>query len=683
MAESVNNHGAFVWSIAELLRGDYTQSDYQKVILPLVVIRRLDAVLEPTKDAVLDKYAQYKDKVDNVAPILEQVSGEQFYNISPLTFTKILDDPSTVADNLRAYLAGFSPSAREVIDKFEFDTQISSLDDKDLLYLVLSRFADLDLHPDLVSNEEMGYLYEELIRKFSELSNETAGEHFTPREVIELMVNLLFIEDDDVLAKSGVVRTIYDPAAGTGGMLAVAEKHLRSMNPNATLEVFGQELNAKTYAVCRSDMMLKGQNAENIIYGNSLSGDGFAGRTFDYMLANPPFGVDWGKYAQPIRDEAAEKGFDGRFGAGLPRKSDGSMLFLMQMISKMKKPEDGGSRIAIVFNGSPLFTGAAGGGESEIRRWIIENDWLEAIVALPEQMFYNTGIATYFWIVTNRKADHRKGKVQLVDAREMWEPMRKSLGDKRRYMSTDQIDEVTRWYGSFAESDTVKIFDNSHFGYQRITVDRPMRRIWIADDDSIERLRASKAFANLGKDKKGEEDGVGVTRQEALVAAFGDSAWPNPFTEFDDFWGHYRYNIEQRGVKPTAQIRKMVFEATARHAPEAEPMRDKNGNPEPDSEIRDQENVSMEGLPVPWMADPMPRIESEPYLRSVDTYMDAEVLPWVPDAWVDHPKTKLGYEIPFTREFYVYTPPRPLTEINREIETLESEILELLGEIRE
>jgi type I restriction enzyme M protein len=401
----------------------------------------------------------------------------------------------------------------------------------------------------------MGYLYEELIRKFSELSNETAGEHFTPREVIELMVNLLFIEDDDVLAKSGVVRTVYDPAAGTGGMLATAEKHLRSMNPNATLEVFGQELNAKTYAVCRSDMMLKGQNAENIVCGNSLSSDGFKGRTFDYILANPPFGVDWGKYAQPIKDEAAELGYDGRFGSGLPRKSDGSMLFLMQMISKMKNPEDGGSRVAIVFIGSPLFTGAAAGGESEIRRWIIENDWLEAIVALPEQMFYNTGIATYFWVVTNRKADHRKGKVQLIDAREMWEPMRKSLGNKRRYISQEQIKAITREYGAFTESDMVKIFNNSHFGYQRITVDRPMRRIWIVDDESIERLQASKAFANLGKDKKGEEAGAGAARQEALVAAFGDSSWPNPFTEFDGFWSHYRYNIEQRGVKPKAPIK--------------------------------------------------------------------------------------------------------------------------------
>ena len=593
MAALVNNHGAFVWSIAELLRGDYKQSEYQKVVLPLVVIRRLDAVLEPTKDAVLAKHKQYKDRVDNVAPILRQVSGEQFYNTSPLTFTKLLDDPGMVADNLRAYIAAFSPSAREVIDKFEFNTQITRLDKADLLYLVLSKFADLDLHPEKVSNEEMGYLYEDLIRKFSELSNETAGEHFTPREVIELMVNLLFIEDDDVLSKPGVVRTVYDPAAGTGGMLATADKHLRDMNPKAILEVFGQELNAETYAVCRSDMMLKGQNADNIAFGNSFTEDAFSGRTFDYMLANPPFGVDWGKYAQPIRDEHGQLGHDGRFGAGLPRKSDGAMLFLQQMVSKMKKPEDGGSRIAIVFNGSPLFTGAAGGGESEIRRWIIEQDWLEAIVALPEQMFYNTGIATYFWIVTNRKAEHRKGKIQLVDAREMWEPMRKSLGNKRRFVSTQQINEITKWYGAFTESDTVKIFDNAHFGYQRITVERPIR-----------------------------------------------------------------------------------------DSPDAEPILDAKGNRKPDPDLRDRENVPLEGLPVPWTSDPKLRLESEPYRKAIDAYVESEVLPWVPDAWVDHTKTKLGYEIPFTREFYVYTPPRPLEEINAEIETLESEILDLLREVQ-
>jgi type I restriction enzyme M protein len=357
------------------------------------------------------------------------------------------------------------------------------------------------------------------------------------------------------------------------------------------------------------------------------------------------------------------------------------MLFLEQMISKMKKPEDGGSRIAIVFNGSPLFTGAAGGGESEIRRWIIENDWLEAIVALPEQMFYNTGIATYLWIVTNRKAEHRRGEVQLVDAREMWEPMRKSLGDKRRFISTDQIDEIPRWYGSFTESDTVKIFDNSHFGYQRITVERPMRRSFIVDDETILRLDASKAFVRLGKDKKGEDPGSGAARQEAMRAGFADTEWPETPGPFDALWDRYRHNLEQRGFKADATIRKLFFEATERHDPDADPIRDKQGNPEPDPDLRDQENVPLEGLPIPWMPDPKPRFESAPYRRRIDEYMKAEVLPWVPDAWVNHTKTKLGYEIPFTREFYVYTPPRPLDEIDTEIEHLEAEILELLKEV--
>jgi type I restriction enzyme M protein len=528
----------------------------------------------------------------------------------------------------------------------------------------------------------MGYLYEELIRKFSELSNETAAGHFTPREVIELMVNLLFIEDDDVLAKSGVVRTVYDPAAGTGGMLATAEKHLRSMNPNATLEVFGQELNAKTYAVCRSDMMLKGQNAENIVCGNSLSSDGFKGRTFDYMLANPPFGVDWGKYAQPIKDEAAELGYDGRFGSGLPRKSDGSMLFLMQMISKMKKPEDGGSTVAIVFNGSPLFTGTAGGGESEIRRWIIENDWLEAIVALPEQMFYNTGIATYFWVVTNRKADHRKGKVQLIDAREMWEPMRKSLGNKRRYMSQEQIKAITREYGAFTESDMVKIFNNSHFGYLRITVERPMRRVFVVDEAAMGRLDASKVFQRLGKDRKGEEPGTGKDYQQRVRAAFADNSWFQEPQPYDALWAEFVKDLNRYELKPDATMRKLFFDVAGRHDSDAESMLDNKGNPIPDPDLRGNENVPLEGLAVPWMPDPEPRLESEPYRSSINEFLETEVVPWVPDAWVDHTKTKLGYEIPFSREFYVYTPPRPLAEINTEIEQLEVEILELLREVK-
>src|SRR6266496_2678890 len=464
----LRNHASFIWSVADKLRGVYKQSEYGRVILPLVVLRRLDCVLEPTKDKVLRTFERFAPRVENVGPLLEQASGERFYNTSLLNLKKVLGDPERIADNLQAYMAEFSPEARDVLEKFDFRTQIERLDRANLLYLVLSRFCDLDLHPEAVTNLEMGYLYEELIRRFSELSNETAGEHFTPREVIRLMVNLLFIEDDRLLSKPGVVKTLFDPACGTGGMLSVAEDHLRTLNPEARLEVYGQELNPETYAICRSDMMLKGQDASHIVLGNSFSDDGFPNQHFDYLLANPPFGVEWKKVEKPIRDEYESKGFAGRFGAGLPRINDGSFLFLQHMIAKMKPVEQGGSRLAIVFNGSPLFTGAAGSGESEIRRWIIENDWLEAVVALPDQLFYNTGIFTYFWVVTNRKAPERRGKVQLVDARAFSTKMRKSLGEKRKEISRAQIEEITRLYGEFAEGEKVKIFPNEAFGFLRI-----------------------------------------------------------------------------------------------------------------------------------------------------------------------------------------------------------------------
>ena len=421
---AINNHAAFIWSVADLLRGDYKQSEYGKVVLPLTVLRRLDCVIEPVKQAMLAKHAEVKDTVDNFGPILDRLTDiKHLWNTSKFDLPKLLDDPDHLADNLRAYIAGFSPQVRDIIEQFDLDTQITRLDKSNLLYKVLSKFTEIDLHPNVVSNLEMGYLYEELIRRFSELSNETAGEHFTPREVIRLMVNLLFIEDDDLLAKPGIAKTLFDPACGTGGMLSVAEDHLRHLNPAAQLHVWGQELNPETFATCRSDMMLKGQNAENITRGNSLKpydaaeaakggdpGDGHEGRRFDYLLANPPFGVEWKKVKDEVEGEHQTLGYAGRFGAGLPRINDGSFLFLQHMISKMKRPEDGGSRLAIVFNGSPLFTGAAGSGESEIRRWIIENDWLEAVVALPDQLFYNTGISTYFWIVTNRKRPERRGQ---------------------------------------------------------------------------------------------------------------------------------------------------------------------------------------------------------------------------------------------------------------------------------
>ena len=396
-SEPINNHAGFIWSVADLLRGDYKQSEYGRVILPMTVIRRLDCVLDPVKPAMLAEYERVKGKVANFGALLDKLTEiKDLWNVSPLDLPKLLDDSDHIADNLRAYIHGFSPEIRDIIDRFDLAAQITRLDKANLLYQVVAKFAEIDLHPDKVSNIEMGYLYEELIRRFSELSNETAGEHFTPREVIRLMVALLFIEDDKLLSKPGVVKTIFDPACGTGGMLSVAEDYLRRHNPQATLKVFGQELNAETYAVCRSDMMLKGQDASSIVYGNSFSEDGHQGRHFDYLLANPPFGVEWKKAQNEIKDEHQTKGFAGRFGAGLPPINDGSLLFIQHMISKMKPLSEGGSRLAIVFNGSPLFTGAAGSGPSEIRRWIIENDWLEAVVALPDQLFYNTGISTYF-----------------------------------------------------------------------------------------------------------------------------------------------------------------------------------------------------------------------------------------------------------------------------------------------
>ncbi|MFN0153437.1 MAG: N-6 DNA methylase [Gaiella sp.] len=667
---AIRNHASFIWSVADKLRGVYKQSEYGRVILPLTVLRRLDCVLEPTRAAVLARAATLKGKVENVEPVLCSVSGEQFYNTSKLDFRRLLDDPTHAAGNLRAYIAGFSPAARDVIDAFGFDTQITRLADADLLYLVLGQFAEIDLHPEAVSNTEMGYLYEELIRRFSELSNETAGEHFTPREVIRLMVDLLFIQDEGTLRSRGIVKTLYDPACGTGGMLSVAEDYLRRYNPDARLEVFGQELNAETYAVCRSDMMLKGQDASHIARGNSFSEDGHAGRTFDYMLANPPFGVEWKQVERVVREEHEKLGFRGRFGAGLPRINDGSFLFLQHMLAKMKPAAQGGSRVAIVFNGSPLFTGAAGSGESEIRRWIVENDWLEAVVALPDQLFYNTGISTYFWVVTNRKSARRRGTVQLVDARELWTKMRKSLGEKRKQVSEDQIREIVELYGAFAESDRVKIFRNEAFGFQRITVERPLRLRWTGED-LPERLEAARGWAKLA-----DGDGAALLTTAGALAGLSTADRAEAESLCND-------QLQGGSGAVTKAARKVLLEALAVRDPDAPVVTGKGGAPEPDPELRDQENVPLPLLdePVAFEADPSERLASEPYRRSVDAYVDAEVLPYVPDAWVDHAKTRIGYEIPLTRHFYCYVPPRPLEEIDAEIRRLEGEIQELLSEV--
>ncbi len=656
--------------MADLLRGDYRQSEYGRVILPLVVLRRLDCVLEPTKAKVLAAHAHLVGKVDNVDPLLRQAAGgEQFYNTSALTMTKLLDDPPNIADNLRSYVRAFSSGARDVLEKFDLPGEIDHLERSDLLYLVVSKFCEVDLHPQAVSNVEMGYLYEELIRRFSELSNETAGEHFTPREVIRLMVGLLFIEDDRLLTKPGVVKTLLDPACGTGGMLSVAEEQLRLLNSQARLEVFGQELNDESYAICRSDMMLKGQDASHIVVGNSFSEDGFAGEQFDYLLANPPFGVEWKKVERAVRDEHESKGFAGRFGAGLPRINDGSFLFLQHMIAKMKPVSQGGSRLAIVFNGSPLFTGSAGSGESEIRRWIIEHDWLEAVVALPDQLFYNTGISTYFWVVTNRKSPGRRGQVQLVDARGLWQKMRKSLGEKRKELSADHIAQITKRYGSFTEGEHVKILPNEAFGFLRITVERPLRLRWDVSAETLGVLRADRKLAKLHDDLL-----------DHLVAELAEHTGTSSMKRSDLA---PLVNPALDGAGLTTAQKKAAWDALAVADPEAPVIVDRRGDPEPDPNLRDQENVLLPRVPVGYEEDPGPRLKTVEHRSAVDDHLEKEVHPYVPDAWVDHAKTKIGYELPVTRHFYKYVPPRPLAEIDADIKALEAEIQELLREVTE
>jgi type I restriction enzyme M protein len=562
----------FIWSIADLLRGHYRQSDYGNVILPLTVLRRLDFILEPTKKNVLDVYQKHKGrKPEVIEPILNNAAKAKFHNHSKFDFNELAKDHNNIAANLRNYINGFSISAKEIIEYFSFDDQIRKLDEYGLLYLVIKRFAEAGNIFKEVDSMEMGYIFEELIRKFAELSNETAGEHFTPREVIRLMVNLLFVNDKNILRKKGIVKTLYDHACGTGGMLSVAEDYLHELNPDARLEVFGQEINPESYAICKSDMLIKGQNPSNIKFGNSFSQDGLPDEKFDYMLSNPPYGVEWRKCEKYVKDEFETLGHGGRFGAGLPAISDGSLLFLQHMISKMKRSTEG-SRIGIVFNGSPLFTGGAGSGPSDIRKWIIENDMLEAIIAMPDQLFYNTGISTYIWLVADRKKNERKGKIQLINAigsdkgdknNPFYSRMIRSLGNKRKEIHENAIKFICEMYESFTENEYCKIFDNEDFGYRRITVERPKRN-------------------------------------------------------------------------ETGEIEK-----------------DKKGNVIADSELRDFENVSLK--------------------EDVNEYFEREVKPHVPDAWIDYSKTKVGYEINFTKYFYKYKPLRSLEEITKDILALEDE----------
>lgn len=669
--EFVNNFNDkvnFIWSIAELLRGPYKPNQYKDVMLPLVVLRRLDCVLEPTKDSVLERYEAMKGgKVQNLDPILNQVSRHNFHNISKFTFKKLKNDPDNLAANLTAFIKGFSANARDIIDKFGFEKEIEKLEKNDRLFLVISKFADeIDLHPDVVSNIEMGYIFEELIRRFNEASNEEAGDHFTPREVIRLMVNLLFIPDGDILTRRGIIKTLYDPACGTGGMLSVSDEYIHELNPDAYLELFGEDFNEQAYAICGSDMMIKGQNLDNIHFGDSIKDDFFKGKMFDYMLANPPFGVEWKPQQAKIKREHEEEGFGGRYGPGLPRISDGSLLFLMHMISKMKPVKDGGTRLAIVFNGSPLFTGSAGSGESEIRRWIIENDWLEAIVALPDQLFYNTGISTYLWIVTNRKEQNRKGKIQLVDATSFFKRMRKSLGNKRNEICDEQRDQITRLYGDVKESDFIRIFDNSDFGYRRITVERPLRLNFAVTDERLSRVKEGSKFSDLASSKKrkdvteiAEEEAAGRKRQEEILSVLESLRVLGTVKNRVSFVKALKDVFKTKNIAIPTPLLKEILGALSERDETADICIDGKGNIEPDSELRDYENV--------------------PLKEDVSEYMKREVLPHVPDAWVEESKTRIGYEINFNRYFYKYVPPRPLEEIEADLRKIEAEIAQLLN----
>ena len=660
----------FIWSIAELLRGPYKKEQYGDVILPMAVLRRFDCVLAPTKQEVLKRYETLKKSgLQNVDPVLNRISKQGFNNTSKFDFEKLLADPDNIANNLRNYINGFSKNAREIIEHFDFDKEITKLDDNNLLYLVVSEFNKIDFHPDKVSNTEMGYIFEELIRRFSEHGE--AGDHYTPREVIKLMVNILLNEDNEELTQPGLVVTVYDCCAGTGGMLSVAENYMRELNPGIQVELFGQEINPQSFSICKSDMLIKGHNADNIILGDSFTEDGHRGKTFRYMLTNPPFGVEWKKAEKFIREEHEKEGFNGRFGAGLPRISDGSLLFLQHLISKMRQDEKG-SRIAIIFNGSPLFTGDAGSGESEIRRWIIENDMLEGIIALPDQLFYNTGISTYIWIVTNRKNNDpmrgpvRTGKIQLVNAVDFYQKMRRSLGSKRNEITEEQIEEITRIYGEFKENEYCKIFDNEDFGYQKIVVERPLRLNFQVAEERINNLYNERAFENLAKSRKKGEAGLreieeGKKLQQQIIDTLKTMDSTVVYKNRDEFTKVLKKTFKAANINLNSPLLKAILSALSEKDETADICVDNKGNPEPDPDLRDTENV--------------------PLKEDIHEYFEREVKPHVPDAWIDESKTKIGYEIPFTRHFYKYQPLRPSEEIMKEIIELEKSISEKLKKV--
>lgn len=661
---------SFIWSIAEVLRGPYKPEDYGKVVLPLAVLRRFDCVLENTKDEVLANFEKFKAMNEDARePILNRIAKQNFHNTSKYTFTKLLSDSDNIADNLRDYINGFSKTARDIMDHFDFDRQIEKLDNNDLLYLTIKRFSELDLHPEVVSNVEMGYIFEELIRRFSEHAE--AGDHYTPREVVRLMVSLLFMQDDDILTKHGLTQTLYDCAAGTGGMGSVAQEYLTELNKTADLEFFAQEINGESYAICKADILIKGADAKNVRLGNTLSNDQFKGDKFDYLISNPPYGVDWKSYEKPIKAEHEEQGYAGRFGPGTPRTSDGQLLFLMHLISKMKpvtaeNPQ--GSRLAIIMNGSPLFTGDAGSGESEIRRYVLENDLVEGIVAMPNDLFYNTGIATYIWILTNNKAAIRKGKVQLVNAVDFSQKMKRSMGNKRNEITEDQINEIVRLYGNFKEGECVKIFDNEEFGYQKITVERPLRLNFLISEERIQRVAEQKAFENLAKSKKKGDNGLaeieaGKAQQEKIIAALRGLESERLFKNREEFIKLLKDEFKKLDLAIGAPVLKAILAGLSEKDETADICMKNKADAEPDTDLRDTESV--------------------PLKEGIYEYFEREVKPHVSDAWIDESKTKVGYEIPFTRQFYKYTKLRSSDEIMAEIKELEASILEQLKKVME
>ena len=693
---------SFIWGVADLIRDTFKRGKYQDVILPLTVLRRLDCVLAPTREDVLQRQAELKGRgLEDLHRQLCRASGFAFYNTSQYDFDRLLDDHPNVGPNLRNYIAGFSENMREVLERFDFDNTISRLDESGLLFQVLERFGGVDLHPDQVDNAAMGTIFEELIRRFNEALNENPGEHFTPRDVVHLMVDLMLAGDDASIGGKGVVRTVYDPCCGSGGMLTIAKERVNlgrrengnllrgPVNQDAEIHLFGQEVNPETWAVSKSDLFIKdptGRDADNIAFGTTLSNDAHAARSFDYLIANPPYGKDWKRDESTVRAEH-DRGAMGRFAPGLPRISDGQLLFLLHMLAHIKDPDEGGSRIAIIMNGSPLFTGDAGSGESEIRRYIFENDLLEALIALPEQLFYNTGIATYVWLLTNRKTPERQGKVQFIDASSFWEPMRRSLGDKRRQITPERAEDILKLLVEYRDGDTrvvkrdgsreeavvSRVFPTSHFGYRKITVERPLRLNFLASPDRIARLEEERGFQSLAKSKKrgyagDREEALGLRLQRALRDLLNDMP---ETTVFDRraFAASLDDALKKAELKLPAPAKRAVLSALSERDENAAVCLDRNGEPEPDSELRDTERV--------------------PLAESVEEFFEREVRPHVPDAWIDESKRDskdgevgvVGYEINFNRHFYRYTPPRPLEDIERDIQAIEADIVRMLGEV--